>query len=82
MWSVVYQMIADEMGESTEYVHNLLKNSLLPRMFMRVGEEEREIEKSTTLLTTTEMEDYLTKVRQWAGSELNCYIPLPNESPL
>lgn len=82
LWAVVYQIIADEIGESPEAVHKLMKEMHLPRMFVTIGDKEREVEKSTTILTTSEMEDYLTRVRSWAGTEVNCFIPLPNEAPL
>lgn len=36
--------------------------------------------KSTTDLTTVEMEEFLTRVRQWASVEYGIYIPLPNEN--
>ena len=37
--------------------------------------------KTTTTLKTTEFEDLMTKVRNWASAELGEYIPLPNEFP-
>ncbi len=36
--------------------------------------------KSTTKLNTTEMEDYLGKIRMFASRELGCFLPLPNET--
>lgn len=79
MWSVVYQMIADEMGDSPEAIHRLMKEMHLPRMFVTVGDQEREEEKTTTLLTTSQMESYLSRVREWAAKELGLFVPLPNE---
>jgi hypothetical protein len=32
------------------------------------------------MLTTTEMEEYLGKIKVWAAETLNCYIPDPNEA--
>ena len=79
LW-LVYQMIADEIGTTPEDIHSQLKEKFLPRIFITVGDEERESPKTTTLLSTTQMEDYLMKVRQWAGEFLNLSIPLPGES--
>lgn len=73
-WSVIIQMISDETGASPEDVHQEMK-----RMFLRVGGEKIPITKSTTELSTTEFEDYVSKIRMWAASFLNLTIPLPNE---
>jgi hypothetical protein len=37
------------------------------------------IPRSTSTLSTVEMEEYLSKIRQWASEFLGVYIPLPNE---
>jgi len=34
---------------------------------------------STTVLNTSQMEDYLAAIRHWASTEWNIWIPLPNE---
>ena len=36
--------------------------------------------KSTTKLSTIEMEDYLEKIRVFASRELGCFLPKPNET--
>ena len=36
--------------------------------------------KSTTKLSTIEMEDYLEKIRIFASRELGCFLPKPNET--
>lgn len=79
MWGAVYTMIAAETGHSTEEVHEFMKSELLPRCFVKIGDKEQEITKSTTSLSTYEMEEYLEKVRAFAASELNLRIPLPHE---
>ena len=35
--------------------------------------------KGTSDLTTVEFEEFMARVRQWAGEELGVFIPLPNE---
>ena len=41
---------------------------------------DHHILKSTTDLSTIEIEDYFSGIRNWSGDFLSCYIPLPNES--
>lgn len=79
MWSVVYEMIADESGHTTEEVHEFCKGMFLPRKFIAIGGTEQELIKSTTTLSTSEMEDYLEKVREFAATHLNLSIPMPNQ---
>lgn len=81
-WSVVLGLIAEETGHTTEELHEFLKSMFLPRTFIQVGKREREIVKSTTDLSTADMEGFLTRVRVFASQELNVFIPLPNEAPL
>lgn len=72
---VVVKMIADELGyENPNDVHMELR-----RLFLKVSDKPLLKTRSTTTLTTSEMEDYLAKIRIWALSELNITIPLPNE---
>ncbi len=81
MWSVVYKIIADETGHSTEVIHDFMMSMFLPRSFITVGKAEQEVRKSTTELSTVEMEDYLMRIRVFAAQDLQCQIPLPNEPP-
>lgn len=73
-WGVILKMIADETGATPEDVHQEMR-----RMFLRAGGETIPITKSTTELSTTEFEDYLSKIRMWAANFLNLIIPLPGE---
>jgi hypothetical protein len=75
-WGVVVKILAEELGYIDEEVHDSLKarfladySGILPRV------------KSTTVLSTVEFEDYLSQVRTFASTELNVFIPLPNEVP-
>lgn len=79
LWGIVYQILADETGHSTEEIHAFCRR-FLPRVFVTVGSVEEEVEKSTTSLTTSEFEDYTLRVRVFAAQELQCQIPLPNET--
>lgn len=73
-------MIADETGSDTETMHKRMKEQFLPKMYFMLGDEKREIDKTTTLLSTDQMEAYLMRVRVWAAEFLNVTIPLPNEN--
>jgi hypothetical protein len=80
MWGVVYTMIAAETGHTTEEVHEFMKGMFLPRSFITIGKKTEQLIKSTTTLSTLDMEEYLEHVRAFAATELNMTIPLPHES--
>ena len=73
-WGVVVKLVSETTGFTTDEAHDALRMK-----FLRIRGEKLETVKSTTDLTTTEFEEYMTTVRQWAISELGCYIPEPNE---
>jgi len=74
----VFNLISEETGEYMQSVKWFYK-----QLFLTIVEKifDKEIERvlSTTELTTIEQEDFMTKVRTHAGTELNMFIPLPNE---
>lgn len=80
LWSVVYQLIAEHTGHSSEEVHAFMKARFLPRRFIKIGGREELAEKSTTDLTTAEFEEYAMRVRVFASQELGIQVPLPNEA--
>lgn len=82
LWGVVYEMMANENGSTTEEIHAAMKEQLLPRRFVTIGEKEYPLAKSTKILTTVQFEQYVMQVREFAGRELQINIPLPNEAPL
>jgi hypothetical protein len=79
MWGVVYQIIAAETGHSTTEIHEYCKATFLQKSFITLAGREVEIAKSTTTLSTNEMEDYLTAIRSFAAQELGITVPLPHE---
>ena len=79
MWGVVYTMIAAETGHSTEEIHEYMKDKYLPKVYVSIKGEERELTKSTTALDTMFFESYLEQVRAFAATELSMTIPLPHE---
>lgn len=77
---VIVKMIADEVGYANpDEVHQALKMMFLKKF---IGKQQIPTVRSTTDLDTLEFEDYLEKVRTWAGETLNMRIPLPNEITL
>ena len=74
MWSVVMHMFSEETGETPERCYNAL---LLK--FSRINEHTvMESIKTSSEMTTVEMEEFLEKCRRY-GAELGYDIPLPNE---
>lgn len=75
-WGVVVFILAKELGYLAEEIHDALKFK-----FLLEKAEKIEVPRSTTELSTIEFENFLSTVRMWASSELNIYIPEPNEVP-
>jgi hypothetical protein len=74
MWGVVYRLLADYTGHSPEEIHEAMKYE-----FLLSRESKLKVPRSTADLSTIEMEDYLSRVREFASLELGVYIPEPNE---
>jgi len=75
---VVVKMLSEETGYSKGEMHEVLKGRFLGQE-TRIGDETIFYTKDTSSLKTTEFEEYLSDIREWASVELNCYIPEPNE---
>lgn len=89
-WGCVLKVLASEIGELEEDMDVSLRKQFLetyiPQIhdglkikFLTDRSKKFPVPKSTTELSTVEFEEFLSKVRIWASSELNIYIPLPNE---
>lgn len=78
-WGCVLQEIANSTGHTTEDLHEVFKREFLPKQFVVIGDEEFEIAKSTTELTTTEFEQYIERIRVFA-SGFGVQIPLPGQA--
>ena len=76
---VILKMISDETGYTPEEVHEVIKARFLPIPITLGGVGI--IPGSTTDLSTDEFELLMGKVRKWGDTELNLYIPEPNEVP-
>lgn len=73
-WGVVVKILGDSFGYLPEEMHEALKLK-----FLLVEDRPLKTVKSTAGLSTVEFEDLMTKIRMWAQTEHNIYIPLPNE---
>jgi len=88
-FGVVVKMICDEVGEygkeGTDRMHAHLKSMFAPREEHKyIGIDGKEVVKmepihTADLLTTQFSNDYVEKVKIWAATYLNIYIPDPNE---
>ncbi len=83
-WGVVIATICREVGykdNEVNQVHEELKERFLSSYITtRLGKKSRrKITKSTSDLNTSQFENYMSSVRAWASSELNIFIPEPNQ---
>ena len=74
-WGVVIPLIGEWAGYTADETHEALKAKFLSRFDNATGLTRL---RSTANLTTTEFEEYMSDIRQWAA-EQGCFIPLPNE---
>jgi hypothetical protein len=74
-WGTYLTAIAQHTGHTTEDVHEFVKEVLLPRRFVRIGEKEVEVKKTTTDLSVKEFSEFLERVAAWAAQELGVLIP-------
>ena len=72
-WGVVVKAFSQEFGYHEHETHQLFGNTYLTYV-----KNDIQFIRSTTELTTVEMENYLSQCRQYA-SENGLYIPEPNE---
>ena len=79
-WGIIVNGLASEFGYFRDEIHQLLRQKFLSytRENPKTGTTEHFV-RSTTDLTTDEMEEYLESIRVWALSEFSVYLPLPNE---
>ena len=81
-WGVVVQLLSEHTGFSKDEIHEILKRKFLKDVKMvdtKKGYKEIELTRSTTELTTVEMEQFLSNIRIWASQEIDVFIPEPNE---
>ena len=79
-WGCVLSILSDHTGFTIEEAHEVLKKKFLPVSKVLSTGEEITYAGSTADLNTQEFEDYLEKIRIFSATELDCYIPNPNET--
>ena len=72
-------ILANEIGEGHEDMHELLKVKFLPPRTVTVAGETIEYRPSTTQLTTAEFSAYMEKYTAWAASFLGVALPYPED---
>jgi hypothetical protein len=77
-FGVIVKMLSDELGYSKGEMHEILRGKFLSEE-IRVGNEVIRYAKSTADLKTDAFENLMTDIREWSSSELNIFLPTPNE---
>jgi hypothetical protein len=73
MWGVVYELLSEFTGYTPSEIHDAMR-----MLFLQDNLRKIPTLRSTTELTTVEMETYLSQIKQWAA-EQNLVIPDPNQ---
>ena len=73
-WGVVLRLLSDQTGYTENEMHDALR-----LLFLRDNTKIIPTLLSTALLNTIQFEEYMSKIRIWASTELSVYIPEPNE---
>ena len=74
-WAVIIPILSEHFGYSKNETHEALKHQFL----LVHPEGKPPYAKSTTKLSTVEMEDYLSKIRMTLSMDWELDIPEPNE---
>lgn len=78
LFGVVYKIISEHLGYTDLELHEIFKAMFLSEEVEFQG-ETLTIVKSSTKLNTAEMEEFISRIRNWAAFEHKLTIPLPNE---
>lgn len=78
LWGVVYKLLSDYFGYTSEEMHELMKQKFAPKKEVKIGNEMTLIPCSTTELLTTNFNEYLELIKQF-GAENNIIIPDPEK---
>ena len=81
-WGVVIELMCETTGNNQDDMHEIMRMMFLKEQKDLVtidGTINITTSRSTTSLKKKEFEDYLSKIREFASTNLDCYIPTPNE---
>jgi single-strand DNA-binding protein len=76
MW---IRCIADQTGNDSVVIHNYCKAKFLKSFIVQIGKKNKRILPSSRILDTKAFAEYMTKVQQWANSELSIRLPTPDD---
>lgn len=76
MHGVVIAILGEHLGYHADEMRAALAHKFLSEPDSKTGLLRI---RGTSELSTVEFEEFLSRVRQWAGEELGVFIPLPNE---
>lgn len=79
LWGVVYKLICKDTGYTDEEIHELMLEKFAPRRYMELGSTKEKVVKRSSKMDKIEFMDYVESIKQWAATDLNIYIPDPNE---
>ena len=80
LWAVVYSLIAEHAGYTTDEVNEWVKQEFLDGKQVEIGGKIHEAHTSTKDLNTVEFETLTERLRRWSAEFLNCTIPEPNQT--
>lgn len=75
------EVIGRETGHHKDEIHDYCRQRFLPKRFVEIRGEVREVRPSTTRLKVAEMSEYMTSVEAFAA-ELGIGLPHPEEAHL
>jgi len=75
---LILKLIGENLGYFAEEMHSVFAIMFLKKI-ITLGIHSIESYRSTTKLSTVEFEEYLQNIRIFCSSELEIFIPLPNE---
>jgi hypothetical protein len=78
-WGVVLAYLSEETGFTKDEAHQLMQRMFLKYVKDVPDKKPQQFVRSTTSLTTVEMNEYIEQIRTFAITELGIYIPDPNE---
>lgn len=80
LWGVVYDRLSQAIGYEPEECHEICKTKFSFMTEFNIGHGEvLPVLKSTKMMSTVEMMDFIRKIRQWAMEDFGIHIPEPNE---
>lgn len=79
-WKIIIPIFGDYFGMDKEETHEALKFEHLKQVIRDKKGVPHITVKSTAKLSTSEFEDYMSKLRRWGASEFGLNIPEPGEN--